>query len=178
MIAAHHLSCLFSRLSCGLRHTSAINCSMWSAWCHFVICLWGFVYARRTRRGATWSSSGGTSWFYRSLYSLQVNTRQQNPLFSSVCLCVFSILTDGVWSPNKAARAPKKCGAPVAYPHTKLASKYSDRQHFNFGEKVYYDCADDFTASSRAFRAVKCLQGGWSKLNLKCESKFSACWLI
>lgn len=105
-------------------------------------------------------------------------TKTTKSTFFSLCVCVCFMLIDGVWSLIKAAQPPKKCGAPVVYPHTKLASKYSGRQHFNIGEKIYYDCADDFTASSRSIRAVQCLQGGWSRLNLKCESEFSTCLFI
>lgn len=72
--------------------------------------------------------------------------------------------------PTKIAQAPKKCSAPPDYPHTSLHKKYTSRQSFGNGEKVYYNCAEDF-APSRGFRAVQCLYGRWTKLTLKCESK-------
>ncbi|TWW56937.1 complement receptor type 1-like isoform X1 [Takifugu flavidus] len=69
-----------------------------------------------------------------------------------------------------AAELPKKCSAPPEYPHTTLVKKYSSRKIFNAGEKIYYDCAEDFTPS-KGFRAVQCSRGKWTKLTLKCEKK-------
>ncbi|XP_049921778.1 complement receptor type 1 isoform X1 [Epinephelus moara] len=69
-----------------------------------------------------------------------------------------------------SAQVPKKCSAPPEYPHTRLVRKYSTIPRFSSGEKVYYDCAEDFTPS-RGSRAVQCLAGRWTKLTLKCEKK-------
>ncbi|XP_073326155.1 complement component receptor 1-like protein [Pagrus major] len=88
-------------------------------------------------------------------------------LGGNILILSFALLA----SAAQAAQAPKKCGAPVVFPHTKLASKYSSRQQFNSGEKVYYDCDDDFTPVFRSIRVVQCLNGGWTKLNLKCEKR-------
>ncbi|XP_076597276.1 C4b-binding protein alpha chain-like isoform X2 [Chaetodon auriga] len=67
-----------------------------------------------------------------------------------------------------SAQEPKKCSAPPEYPHTRLDARFSGKLKFGSGEKVYYDCAEDFTPS-RGFRAVQCVNGKWSKLTLKCE---------
>ncbi|GAA6216492.1 sushi, von Willebrand factor type A, EGF and pentraxin domain-containing protein 1-like [Lates japonicus] len=69
-----------------------------------------------------------------------------------------------------SAQVLKKCFAPPEYPHTRLDKKFADRQSFNTGEKVYYNCAEDFTPS-RGSRAVECNAGKWSRLTLKCEKK-------
>lgn len=71
---------------------------------------------------------------------------------------------------QKAAELPKKCSAPPEYPHTTLVKKYRSRKIFNAGEKIYYNCAKDFTPS-KGFRAVQCSGGKWTKLTLKCESE-------
>ncbi|KAM7411593.1 hypothetical protein PAMA_021536 [Pampus argenteus] len=70
-----------------------------------------------------------------------------------------------------SARVPKNCGPPSSeYPYTGLKAKLTGRQRFNPGEKVYYSCTEDFTAS-RGSRAVQCVNGKWTKLTLKCEKK-------
>ncbi|XP_026224796.1 C4b-binding protein alpha chain-like isoform X2 [Anabas testudineus] len=69
-----------------------------------------------------------------------------------------------------SARVPKKCPAPSEYPHTSLDKKFTSRQTFSDGDKVYYNCAEDFTPS-RGSRAVQCVHGQWSKLSLKCEKR-------
>ncbi|XP_040908788.1 complement component receptor 1-like protein isoform X2 [Toxotes jaculatrix] len=69
-----------------------------------------------------------------------------------------------------SAQLPKKCSAPLEYPHTALDKKFTGRQTFSSGEKVYYNCAEDFTPS-KGSRAVQCLEGKWTKLTLKCEKK-------
>lgn len=69
-----------------------------------------------------------------------------------------------------AAEVAKKCSAPPEYPHTALAKKHSGRKSFDAGEKLYYNCAEDFTPT-KGLRAVQCSRGTWTKLTLKCESK-------
>lgn len=69
-----------------------------------------------------------------------------------------------------SAQVAKKCSAPPEYPFTRLAKKYSTIARFSSGEKVYYDCAEDFTPS-RGSRALQCVGGKWTKLTLKCEKK-------
>ncbi|XP_070824667.1 C4b-binding protein alpha chain-like isoform X3 [Chaetodon trifascialis] len=69
-----------------------------------------------------------------------------------------------------SAQEPKKCSAPPEYPHTRLDARFSGKLKFGSGEKVYYNCAEDFTPS-RGFRAVQCVDGKWTKLTLKCEKK-------
>ncbi|XP_042346972.1 LOW QUALITY PROTEIN: CUB and sushi domain-containing protein 3-like [Plectropomus leopardus] len=69
-----------------------------------------------------------------------------------------------------AARAPKKCSAPPRYAHTRLVKKFSTMRRFISRDKVYYDCAKDFSPS-RGSRAVQCVAGKWTKLTLKCEKK-------
>ncbi|XP_034028756.1 complement receptor type 1-like [Thalassophryne amazonica] len=64
----------------------------------------------------------------------------------------------------------QECSAPPEYPHTKLVSKFVGRQNFSSGEKVYYDCAEDFRPT-KGLRAVQCVDGKWPKLSLKCEKK-------
>lgn len=65
---------------------------------------------------------------------------------------------------------PKKCSAPPEYPHTRLDARFAGKQRFGSGEKVYYNCAEDFTPS-KGIRVVQCVDGTWGKLTLKCESK-------
>ncbi|XP_038138593.1 complement receptor type 1 isoform X1 [Cyprinodon tularosa] len=67
-----------------------------------------------------------------------------------------------------AAKVAEKCSAPLEYPHTRLSEKFSSRQEFSSGEKVYYSCAEDFTPS-KGSRSVECHNGKWSRLTLKCE---------
>ncbi|XP_040008374.1 complement receptor type 1-like [Xiphias gladius] len=69
-----------------------------------------------------------------------------------------------------SAQVPKRCSAPLEYPHTRLDKKFTSRQKFGSGEKVYYDCAEDFTPS-RGSRAVQCVEGKWTKVTLKCEKR-------
>ncbi|XP_029974043.1 complement receptor type 1-like [Salarias fasciatus] len=69
-----------------------------------------------------------------------------------------------------SAQVQKWCGAPVEYPHTRLDNKYSSRLKFSSGDKVYYNCAENFTPSTGS-RSVQCQLGKWTKLTLKCEKK-------
>ncbi|XP_068606599.1 complement component receptor 1-like protein [Brachionichthys hirsutus] len=69
-----------------------------------------------------------------------------------------------------AGQIPKECAAPPNYPHASLDSKYVSKQKFNNREKVYYNCAEEFTPSA-GIRAAQCLDGKWTKLTLKCEKK-------
>ncbi|KAM4737567.1 membrane cofactor protein-like [Anableps anableps] len=66
------------------------------------------------------------------------------------------------------AQVAQECAAPPEYPHTRLEHKFTSRQKFSSGEKVYYRCADDFTPS-KGSRAVECRNGMWNRLTLKCE---------
>ncbi|CAN9515340.1 unnamed protein product [Ophioblennius macclurei] len=66
--------------------------------------------------------------------------------------------------------AQEWCSTPVEYPHTRLNKKYSSRLKFNNGDKVYYNCAENFTPS-RGIRSVQCENGKWTKLTLKCEKR-------
>lgn len=75
-----------------------------------------------------------------------------------------------VWFPKNTGQVSQDCSAPDKYPNTKLETKYARRQKFSHNEKVYYSCDDDFTAF-RGSRAVQCVDGQWTKLTLKCESK-------
>ncbi|XP_061591405.1 sushi, von Willebrand factor type A, EGF and pentraxin domain-containing protein 1-like isoform X2 [Cololabis saira] len=63
-----------------------------------------------------------------------------------------------------------KCPTPAEFPHTRLQQKYSSRPWFHSGEKVYYNCLEDFSPA-RGSRSVQCVNGTWSKLTLKCEKK-------
>ncbi|XP_035513011.1 complement receptor type 1 isoform X1 [Morone saxatilis] len=69
-----------------------------------------------------------------------------------------------------SAQVPKTCSPPPEYPHTTLDQRYKTMQKFVSGEKVYYNCAEDFTPA-RGMRAVQCEDGKWTKLTLKCEKK-------
>ncbi|XP_071332929.1 complement receptor type 1-like [Trachinotus anak] len=69
-----------------------------------------------------------------------------------------------------SAQVRDECSAPLEYQHTELVKKFSGRQRFSNGEKVYYNCAEDF-APSRGSLAVQCVRGEWTKLTLKCEKK-------
>ncbi|XP_071750645.1 complement receptor type 2 [Centroberyx gerrardi] len=71
---------------------------------------------------------------------------------------------------HASAQVSRECARPSAYMYTELDKKYTARQKFSHGEKVYYDCAEGFTAS-RGSRAVQCLNGKWTALTLKCEKK-------
>lgn len=82
---------------------------------------------------------------------------------------VFIYETDGMIFQN-TGQVSQDCSAPDKYPNTKLETKYARRQKFSHNEKVYYSCDDDFTAFSGS-RAVQCVDGQWTKLTLKCESK-------
>uniref|UniRef100_A0A3B5QPM4 Complement receptor type 1-like n=1 Tax=Xiphophorus maculatus TaxID=8083 RepID=A0A3B5QPM4_XIPMA len=66
------------------------------------------------------------------------------------------------------AQVAQECSAPLEYPHTRLENKFTSRQKFSSGEKVYYGCAEDFTPS-KGSRSVECLNGKWTQLTLKCE---------
>lgn len=68
------------------------------------------------------------------------------------------------------AAAEQSCAAPPSYPHTELAGKYAGKRSFSGGQKVYYKCAQDFTAFSGS-RTVQCRNGRWSRLTMKCKSK-------
>ncbi|XP_047451330.1 complement receptor type 1-like [Mugil cephalus] len=69
-----------------------------------------------------------------------------------------------------SAQLQKDCPTPTEYPQTRLNNKYTSRQKYSSGEKVYYDCAEDFTPS-KGSRAVQCKDGKWTKLTLKCEKQ-------
>ncbi|XP_029012119.1 complement receptor type 1-like isoform X2 [Betta splendens] len=70
-----------------------------------------------------------------------------------------------------SAQVSKRCPPPFAYPHISLDRKFAQKQTFSQGEKVYFNCAEDFTAV-RGSRAVQCLESGeWTKLSLKCEKR-------
>ncbi|XP_026188904.1 complement receptor type 1-like isoform X2 [Mastacembelus armatus] len=68
------------------------------------------------------------------------------------------------------AAIPKSCSAPPEYPHTSLDTKVRAKKGFQSGDKVYYNCAEDFTPT-RGSRSVQCNNGEWTKLTLKCEKK-------
>ncbi|XP_056128799.1 sushi, von Willebrand factor type A, EGF and pentraxin domain-containing protein 1 [Lampris incognitus] len=70
-----------------------------------------------------------------------------------------------------SAQFSKECGRPPGpHQHSKIYSRYALRQKFKEGEKVYYDCAEDYTPS-KGSRAVQCIKGKWTVLTLKCEKK-------
>ncbi|XP_074537345.1 complement receptor type 1-like isoform X3 [Halichoeres trimaculatus] len=69
-----------------------------------------------------------------------------------------------------SAQEPQTCSAPAEYPHTRLDPKYSSRQKFSHGEKVYYSCAEDFTPY-RGVPKIQCVHGQWTRLTLKCEKR-------
>lgn len=75
-----------------------------------------------------------------------------------------------VYLPTNTAQESKKCSPPPVYPHARLSTKYSTKLSFNDRDKVYYDCADSFS-EYRGTRGIQCVQGEWTKLLLKCESK-------
>lgn len=68
------------------------------------------------------------------------------------------------------AAAEQSCAAPPSYPHTELSEKYAGKRSFGDGQKVYYKCAQDFTASSGS-RTAQCRNGRWSRLTMKCKKK-------
>ncbi|XP_070695266.1 complement receptor type 1-like isoform X2 [Pempheris klunzingeri] len=69
-----------------------------------------------------------------------------------------------------SAGVPKKCSAPPEYPHTALDREFTGAQTFVPGQKVYYNCAEDFSPH-RGSRAVQCVDGEWTRLTLKCEKR-------
>ncbi|KAM6929249.1 complement receptor type 1-like [Lycodopsis pacificus] len=69
-----------------------------------------------------------------------------------------------------SAQVPKPCSAPPEYPNSILVKKYAAMQKFLSGEKVYYECAEDFSPY-RGSRAAQCDGGKWTQLTLKCEKK-------
>ncbi|XP_072223736.1 complement receptor type 2 isoform X2 [Leuresthes tenuis] len=69
-----------------------------------------------------------------------------------------------------SARAAKRCSTPLEYPTTALVSKVTPGQMFNSGYKVSYRCADDYTPSG-GLRFVKCQDGEWTNLTLKCDKR-------
>nr|XP_020492347.1 complement receptor type 1-like isoform X1 [Labrus bergylta] len=79
----------------------------------------------------------------------------------SILLLVFVIAS---------AQVPKKCPAPLEYPHTRLEQTYSSRQTFSHMMKVYYRCLEDFTPY-KGNMIVQCVDGSWTKLTLKCEKR-------
>lgn len=126
---------------------------------------------RSTNATQTWGRLAGRFWFCRSPTWFQVRGR--------ICLwqilAGFEVLTNDIKSlktnkQTKTAEVPKNCSAPPEYPHTSLVKKYSSRKSFDAGEKVFYNCAEDFTPS-KGLRVVQCSDGTWTKLTLKCESE-------
>ncbi|XP_023131392.2 complement receptor type 1-like isoform X1 [Amphiprion ocellaris] len=69
-----------------------------------------------------------------------------------------------------SAQGPKECSSPLEYPNIRLSSRYSSRNKFSSGDKVYYNCAEDYTPSTGS-RAVECKGGTWTRLTLKCDKK-------
>ncbi|KAM9855556.1 membrane cofactor protein-like [Aulostomus maculatus] len=67
-----------------------------------------------------------------------------------------------------SAKTPRECSAPLEYPSTRLDKKFASKKSFNSGEKVYFNCAEDFTPY-KGSRAVQCVAGRWTPLTLKCE---------
>ncbi|XP_068453578.1 complement receptor type 1-like isoform X2 [Clinocottus analis] len=68
-----------------------------------------------------------------------------------------------------SAQVPNGCSAPPQYPNIRLNQRFAALHKFSSGEKVYYDCTDDY--SGRGSRAAQCTDGRWSQLTLKCEKK-------
>lgn len=128
----------------------------------------GCCFRTERRRWQTWRASAGMFWFYHLSHLLQV--KKNKNLQFSVYDC-FYIFTDGCWSCFKKLAGVSKCPAPSEHPFTILDLKYTRKQTFSDGEKVYYNCAEDFTPY-RGSRAVQCVHGQWTKLTLKCESKY------
>ncbi|KAI3357537.1 hypothetical protein L3Q82_015951, partial [Scortum barcoo] len=62
------------------------------------------------------------------------------------------------------------CPPPPEYPNTRLDQRSAGKKKFGDGEKVYYDCDEDFTPT-RGSRAVQCVDGRWTKMTLKCEKR-------
>lgn len=67
-----------------------------------------------------------------------------------------------------SAQPRKGCSAPPVYEHAKPQERFSTRQWFNNEAKVYYDCDGEYTRSG-GFHGVRCLNGRWSRLKLKCQ---------
>lgn len=67
-----------------------------------------------------------------------------------------------------------RCGVPAAVTgsNANLADKYITLTSFASGDKVYYFCNVGYNPV-RGSRSRKCLDGKWTKLNLKCERKDS-----
>lgn len=128
------------------------------------------INSRTDPRGQqTWGMLDGIFSFspLRMLPQVRKKTSASEAL---IVLFVLMFLIDCRWS-SKTAQLAKKCPTPTVYPLTRLNPKYTARLRFDPGEKVYYDCAQDFTPS-RGSRAVQCVHGKWTKLTLKCESKY------
>ncbi|KAM4610366.1 complement receptor type 2 isoform 2-T2 [Polymixia lowei] len=71
---------------------------------------------------------------------------------------------------HASAEISTDCGTPSTYFYTKLDKKYLMKKKFSHGEKVYFDCAEDYVPS-KGSRAVECVGGKWTTLTLKCEKK-------
>ncbi|XP_037539926.1 complement receptor type 1 [Nematolebias whitei] len=70
-----------------------------------------------------------------------------------------------------AAQGAQRCSSPPQYPRTELLQRFTSKQSFDSGDKVYYNCAQDFTPSG-GIRSSRCLDGKWSKLTLTCAKIF------
>ncbi|KAF7210032.1 membrane cofactor protein [Nothobranchius furzeri] len=82
----------------------------------------------------------------------------------TVVLLSFAFIALG--ASKRTARDEGECSSPLEYPHAQLPSK--SRSVFRSGEKVFYHCAEDFTAV-KGSRSVQCVDGKWTKLSLECE---------
>uniref|UniRef100_A0A3P8TJZ5 Sushi domain-containing protein n=1 Tax=Amphiprion percula TaxID=161767 RepID=A0A3P8TJZ5_AMPPE len=71
-----------------------------------------------------------------------------------------------IWMPQ----GPKECSSPLEYPNIRLSSRYSSRNKFSSGDKLFYNCAEGFTPFTGS-RVVACKGGTWTRLTLKCERK-------
>ncbi|XP_068162429.1 complement receptor type 1 isoform X2 [Antennarius striatus] len=69
-----------------------------------------------------------------------------------------------------AAQTPEKCGPPPEYPHVRLEGRFTAKQTFDRGDKVYYNCPEDSTPAT-GVRAAQCRDGTWTKVTLKCEKR-------
>nr|XP_057906606.1 complement decay-accelerating factor transmembrane isoform-like isoform X1 [Doryrhamphus excisus]XP_057906608.1 complement decay-accelerating factor transmembrane isoform-like isoform X1 [Doryrhamphus excisus] len=69
-----------------------------------------------------------------------------------------------------SAQIPRRCSSPPKYPTTRLRSRFSRRHTFDSGQKVYYNCVEDFVPHAGNL-SVTCIDGTWTKLTLKCEKK-------
>lgn len=119
-----------------------------------------------TRTHLTWGPSCGTFSVYPFHSLTRVSWFSLNKTNSDLWS---ETRVDGIASSN-IAEVPKRCSAPPQFPSIRLQNKWRTRSKFDSGEKVFYKCAEDFVAYAGSL-SVMCVNGIWTALTLKCESK-------